>query len=162
MVTEKLIEDRLLTLDKQRFEAMVDRDIETLDRMFHDDLLWTHASASVDGKQSFLERVRAGGAQYLEIVRDQARARVFGDAAIVSGVAAMRVVVNGVEKSVCNRYSNVWVKGADQWSMVHWQSTTMVSEPALFQSRQTTEKVSDESPLREPDRGQSFGNHQGS
>jgi ketosteroid isomerase-like protein len=124
-MNDGVVEVAVLALDARRFEAMIEKDIETLKAILDDDLLWTHASASTDNKEVFLERIGSGATQYKEIARSDEKIRLFGDAAIVSAIATMRAVVGGKELALRNRSCNVWIKRAEQWRMVHWQSTAL-------------------------------------
>lgn len=119
------IEIGLLALDSERFRAMVVPDFAALERILDDDLVWTHASAVREGKQSFVERLRSGASRYLKIDRSEESVRVFGDTAVIEGVANIHAVVDGAERFVTNRYSNVWLRRNGNWRMVNWQSTAM-------------------------------------
>jgi 3-hydroxyisobutyrate dehydrogenase-like beta-hydroxyacid dehydrogenase len=132
-VSEMEIEIELLALDSERFRSMVNQDVETLERLLDDELVWTHASAVRDGKQSFLERLTAGSIRYLEITRSEEEVRLFDNVAIVGGVANIHAMVNGSERFLTNRYNNVWLKRAGSWRMVNCQSTAMpvAAEPQV-------------------------------
>ena len=117
----------LLELEARRCDAMVAADIGALDRLLSDDLTWTHASAHQDTKASFLVRLQAGGTRYLEIKRSDEQVRLHGGVAVVTGVAHMRASINGEERQLRNRYTNVWTKSDEGWRMIAWQSTAVPS-----------------------------------
>ena len=91
-----------------RCTAMMAQDIEVLDRLLDDGLVWIHSSAMVEGKAAFLDRIAAGSDRYLAIRRTDETIRLVGSVAIVSGVADMEAFVDGLAKSVRNRFTNVW------------------------------------------------------
>src|ERR1700686_2185722 len=124
-VAHDSIEAELLALDQARFVAMVNNDFGKLNELLDDDLVWTHASASSDGKEGFLERLRSGSTRYIEIERSGEQVRVFGESAIVTGIASMRAIVGGTDRALRNRYVNVWICKAGIWKMVQWQSTAV-------------------------------------
>lgn len=107
---------------------MIGADARTLSDIFADELIWTHASARVDGKASFLQALEKGSTRYLEIKRSDEQFRVHGDFAVVTGLAEMHVIVNADEKHLRNRYTNIWHHRDGAWVMIVWQSTT-VSDP---------------------------------
>lgn len=117
----------LLGLEARRCDAMVAADVGALDRLLSDDLTWTHSSARQDTKASFLAGLQAGGTRYLEIKRLDEQVRVHGDVAVVTGVAHMRASINGEERQLRNRYTNVWTRSDEGWRMVAWQSTAVPS-----------------------------------
>ena len=117
----------LLGFEARRCIAMMAADIGALDRLLSDDLTWTHSSARQDTKASFLAGLQAGGTRYLEIRRTDEQVRLHGEVAVVTGVAHMRASINGEERQLRNRYTNVWTKSGDGWQMIAWQSTAVPS-----------------------------------
>ena len=117
----------LLGLEARRCDAMMAADIDILDRLLSDDLSWTHASARQDTKASFLAGLQAGGTRYMAIRRSDEQVRLHGDVAVVTGVADMRASINGEERQLRNRYTNVWAKSDQGWRMIAWHSTAVPS-----------------------------------
>ena len=115
----------LLQLEARRYDAMVAADLVTLDTLLSDELTWTHASAHQDGKASFMAMLRAGNTRYFEIRRSEERVRIYGDVAVLNGIADIRASINGEERQLRNRYVNVWAKTGEAWQMVAWQSTAV-------------------------------------
>ncbi len=115
----------LLQLETRRCDAMMAADFDELDKLLSDQLTWTHASARQETKASFLAMLRAGSTRYLEIRRSEERVRSYGDVAVLTGVADMRASINGEDRRLCNRYTNVWAKTGASWQMVAWQSTAV-------------------------------------
>ena len=50
----------LVALENSRYRAMVRVDIDRLDTLLDDDLIFTHASGKIDSKRTFLESLRSG------------------------------------------------------------------------------------------------------
>ena len=108
-------------LEDQRFRAQVGGDVDALERLLSDQLVYTHSSASVDTKASFIESIRTRR-PYQNVERSGEEVRLHGDTAVVTGQA--RIDLNG-GRQLNLRYTDVWVKGADGWRMVAWQSTRL-------------------------------------
>jgi ketosteroid isomerase-like protein len=119
------VEQDILALEGRRYAAMTAQDAAALAQLLHDDLVYTHSSAIIDTKQSYVEGVRSGKFRYRKIERSEEKVRVYGDSALVTGRAAIEVEVDGKPKSLKLRYLNVWVKQAGAWKMVAWQSTSI-------------------------------------
>lgn len=116
-------EREVLDHEASRCDAMVAADLGALDRLLSDGLSWTHASAHLDDKAGFLAKVGNGSLRYLEITRSDERVRLHDAAAVVTGVADIRAAINGQERQLRNRYTNVWARSGSGWQMIAWQST---------------------------------------
>ncbi len=108
-----------------RYQAMFDENFEALGKLLGDDLVYTHSSASTDSKSSYIEALRSRKYRYKAVKRDDVKTRFYGDAALVTGRATLSVAVHGTDREIQNVYTNVWVKRAGGWEMVHWQSTPL-------------------------------------
>ncbi len=69
--------------------------------------------------------MRGGHTRYLEIRRSEERVHLHRDVAVVTGVADMRASIDGTERQLRNRYTNVWAKSDEGWRMIAWQSTAV-------------------------------------
>jgi len=109
----------------RRFEATTQRDYQALAALLADDLVYTHSSAAVDSKASYLESLTSGRVTYKTITPRNLKVRVYGDLAIINGEATMSVDANGEAINNTLRFTDVWVKRDGQWQMTAWQSTRM-------------------------------------
>ncbi len=110
-------------LEARRCKAQVEDDYATLEALIADDLVYTHSSAKVDSKASFLESLRSGAVKYRRIDRSDVRTQVHGDAVFVTGAAHVTVAVGGEDRQLQLRYSNVWLRGARGWQFALWHAT---------------------------------------
>jgi hypothetical protein len=118
-------DERQAVLDAQdrRWKATVDADVDTLGRMTTDDMTYTHSSAKVDTKASFLDSLKSGRADYQSIVPEERGVRLYGDAAVVAGIAHVLVKAEGNDIDVRLRFTELYVKQDGQWHMALWHST---------------------------------------
>ena len=112
-------------LEDRRFRAMVEADAAALEELLADSMIYTHSSATTDGKASYIAGVRSKKWQYRKIERPVEEIQVYGDTAVVAGQVRIDILVEGQPKIMNSRYTDVWVKGAKGWQMVAWQSTPM-------------------------------------
>lgn len=117
--------DAVKAAELRRFEVMTAKDYKALATLLADDLVYTHSSAAVDSKASYLESLTSGRVTYKTIVPRDLQVRVYGDTAIINGVAAMTVDANGEALVNTLRFTDVWAKRNGTWQMVAWQSTRM-------------------------------------
>ncbi|RQS24173.1 MULTISPECIES: nuclear transport factor 2 family protein [Burkholderia] len=114
-------------LEESRWAAMMTADIDRLDALLNDRVTWIHSSGQCEGKKEFLERMAAGRVTYLSIERT-GECRAHGDQTVViTGLVQMRVLAEGQEHELKNRYTNIWVRERQVWQMVGWQSTAVVN-----------------------------------
>lgn len=109
----------------RRFEVMTGKDYTALASILADDLVYTHSSAAVDSKASYLESLTSGRVTYKVIKPSNLQVRVFGDMAVIHGEAAMEVDANGQQIVNTLRFTDIWARRDGRWQMVAWQSTRM-------------------------------------
>ena len=87
----------ILALEDQRFAAMVARDFSALEKVVHDELLYTHSSG-------------------------ERQVRFFGDTALIRGKAAIEAEIGGQPRSLKLLFLNAWVRTPQGWKFAAWQS----------------------------------------
>jgi len=115
----------ILALEDKRYAAMTSNDLAALEALFHDEMIYTHSSAVVDTKASYLEALRSGKTRYKSAKRFDEKVRFAGDTALVTGRAEFEVELNGNPKSLRLRFLNVWTKTPAGWKFVAWQSCSL-------------------------------------
>ena len=119
------VQREIIELDGQRMRAMVHVDIAALDRILANDLTYTHSTGRVDTKTTLLASLRSGELKYEMIEPENVEARVYGDAAVVTGRATMAVQSRNQKSSFQIRFTDVYVKRHGRWQMSAWQSTRL-------------------------------------
>src|SRR5215470_1863692 len=103
-------------LEDRRFQAMIDSDFDTLDKLLGDDLIYTHSTAQSDTRAEYMALCRKGVFKYLKIERPIENIQVYGDTAVVTGHTKMEVGgAEGKTRLLNSRYTDVWIKGAKGW-----------------------------------------------
>ena len=116
-------QDEVSKLEERRCAAMTGSDLATLESLLADTLTYTHSSAVVDDKASYIESIRSGRVKYLKVERFDTLSQVYGDTVITTGRARIDVKVSDVERNLNMRYANVWIKTPKGWQFALWQST---------------------------------------
>ena len=120
------VEAAILDLEQQRVQAMLRGDVQALSRILADDLTYTHSSGTVDTKASFLDAISSGQLKYKAFDRSDLRVRAYGNAAVVTGRAAVQVDVAQKPSSPTILFTDVYVRQPEgRWQMVAWQSTRL-------------------------------------
>ncbi len=115
--------EQVLAADAARRAAMISGDVEALAGLLHEDLIWTHSSGKTDNRTSFLEGIGSGVVRYLALETENVTVLNQGDVFVCHGLLTGRASRDGKEKSLVNRFLNVWVRRDDGYRMIAWQST---------------------------------------
>lgn len=116
---------RIIALDKERMQAMVDKDISKLKNLLCKDLVYTHSSARLDTKDSLIAAMESGATEYTSVEASDVAAQDLGDAVILTGAAQISVLANGTPNSFGVRFTDVYQNQGGTWRMVAWQSTKL-------------------------------------
>ena len=112
-------------LESRRYRAMCEADVATLEALLADSLVYTHSTAGVDSKASYLDAIRSKKWVYQVVERPIEDIQVHGDCAVVTGQVRIELLSSGQPRKLNSRFTNVWVKGAKGWQMIAWQSTPL-------------------------------------
>lgn len=111
----------ILALDEARINAQVAADAAAMERLFSDNLVYTHSNALVDTKRSYIDGIVSGKFAYEAINRSEQVVHIYGEAALIAGKAEIHV--NG--RHLRLRFLAVWAKEGGDWRFVGWQSTPL-------------------------------------
>jgi ketosteroid isomerase-like protein len=117
-------------LEDHRFQAMINGDVDTLDKLLGDDLIYTHSTGQSDSRAEYLAQFKKGVFKYLKIERPIENIQVYGDTVVVTGQTKMDALVEGKPRVLNGRYTDVWIRSAKGWQMVAWQSTPIPAPSA--------------------------------
>ena len=117
--------DKIIALDKERMQAMADKDIAKLNNLICKDLIYTHSSARLDTKQSLIGAMESGATVYTSVVPSDVVAQDLGDVVVLTGAAQISVSSNGTPNSFGVRFTDVYQSQNGAWRMVAWQSTKL-------------------------------------
>lgn len=116
-------EQAVLDAEDRRYRALVEGDLDTLERMFADELSYTHSSGAVDTKASYLEKLRSGYYVYKTTEHPVDRVSVVGDCAIVVGRMIADLDVQGTPKHLDNLALVVWTRAHGSWQVLAFAPT---------------------------------------
>jgi ketosteroid isomerase-like protein len=110
----------IAALEEQIREAQLNADIEALNRLISDDLLFTGPTGEVGTKAEDLEAHRSGAVRFLEHEPEELRIRRVGDSVAVTALRArLAVDVAGTVVRGVFRYTRVWAReNGGNWQVV--------------------------------------------
>ena len=115
-------EQALLQLERDWAEASVKKDAAVLDKILANEFQANYASF-VGNKKQFLADLTSGSNKTESNINSEMKALVFGDRAIVHGLATVRSSKAGKDTSSQERYTDVFVKRDGRWQIVTGYST---------------------------------------
>tara|TARA_Y100001934_G_scaffold277959_1_gene378049 strand:+ start:663 stop:1037 length:375 start_codon:yes stop_codon:yes gene_type:complete len=115
--------DLIIALDRERMQAMADKNVDRLNELLCKDLVYTHSSARLDTKESLIGAMESGATVYTSVEPSDVAAQDLGDAVVLTGAAKITVVANGNPNSFGVRFTDVYHNQDGTWRMVAWQST---------------------------------------
>ncbi|WP_257883382.1 nuclear transport factor 2 family protein [Hymenobacter sp. DG01] len=115
------------TLERQRFEAQVKKDYTVLEKVFAEDLVYTHSNGKQNNKQEYIQSIRDGKSQYEKIDVEALNVRAYNDgkAAVVNGTITITLPPkpDGTPNLAHLKYVVVQIKDPKKgWQVVLWQS----------------------------------------
>lgn len=119
----EITRDQLWALEERRLQAMLRGDLEMLTSLLHPELVYTHSTGVVDGRDTFLHKIQDGSLKYVAINTDDTRVVIVPGSAIAHYRLSMNVDVGGVRRFVRSRAISVWVAGDEGPHMVAFHST---------------------------------------
>lgn len=121
---------QLKLADEARYRAMLAGDIAALEGLLAEELSYTHSSALREGKQAYLASLANGRVRYLDARLSDVEQTIYDGMAVMHGMAVIEAVVDGVERTLDNRFLSVWKHGGSGWQMVAWASTPVPARAA--------------------------------
>ena len=111
-----------LEFQAARFQAMVDADIENLEKFLADDLTYSHTTGWIETKSEFLSTVESGRIDYVTVTPMDVEVRVYGEIAVMTGLSNMQGAVGDRSVSFTIRFLDVSRRVDNAWQLVAWQS----------------------------------------
>jgi ketosteroid isomerase-like protein len=108
-------------LERKRAEAMQAGDVDTLDGLISDKLVYLHSSGGRDSKDSYLAQLRDGKIDYKRVAPPEPEVVLAGDTALVFGRMDADVVRDGKNLSLDYDYLAVWAKEGGNWRFLAFQ-----------------------------------------
>jgi len=117
--------ERIIALDKERMQAMADKNVARLNELLCKDLIYTHSSARMDTKESLIGAMESGATVYTSVIPSKVVAQDLGDAVVLTGEAQISVTSANGPNSFGVRFVDVYQNQNGAWRMVTWQSTKL-------------------------------------
>jgi ketosteroid isomerase-like protein len=118
-------EESIKQLEKRRYDLMIKKDMTGLSELLGDDLVYTHSSGVTENKEQYMQGILSGKSVYYAVEPEETQVRLYGNTAILNGVARVDTELNGQKTTLRLKYTDVYVKRNGKWQFVTWQSLRM-------------------------------------
>ena len=125
-VNRSKAEQELIDLSKQKWQWMAERNVDSLDALFHEKAVFVHMGATMSRKQE-LDVIKSGGIQYKNAEIQEASVQIIDKTAILLNKIRLTAVVGGNE--VVNPFvvTEVYVKQSGKWKLVSLSFTRLLT-----------------------------------
>jgi ketosteroid isomerase-like protein len=127
-------EQAITRLEKEFNDAQLRDDVDALDKILADDLVFSNINDTTNTKKEYLDALRAEGFGWVSIKDEDVKIRVFGDAAIVTLRSIRKHEVS--EGDLVIRYTKVYARRQGRWQIVSVHS--QVFQPQQAQPKPAT------------------------
>ena len=122
--TAQSVEQRLTKLENDWVQAVINKDVVLLDRVLSDDFTTSNNSdGSVATKAKAISVVKSGEEVMTSYSYADLKVRVYGHAAVVTGLQTFKQTFKGQDTSGTWRFSDTWVKRGKSWQCVVEQAS---------------------------------------
>lgn len=131
------VDREILALEDDLTSATREADVDRLDRLYADDIIFTGITGVICDKSAVMDEARRGRAQraagaasptapvVVGYEKDDIRAVQHGDTAVTSYRFAVTIRADGKEVIRSYRTTNVWMKRGETWQVVAAQTAAL-------------------------------------
>ena len=124
---KSIAEQVIRKLDNERIQAQIHADVAALERIYADDFIGVGPSGTVRTKPQVISDFTSGDLRFQSITTDDVRVRVYGNAAVETGLSTMNGQDKGNAVPHDTRFTRVWVKQQGRWRLVANHYSSIVS-----------------------------------
>jgi len=119
-------ESEIRLAEHERFEAMVNQNLTSLDTLLDDGLTY-HSGGVVQTRQQFMNTIRKQQLVYESITPSSVKVHVYDGLALATGRSEMRVRNSAGLNSYAIRFTEVYIRRDGHWLLTAWQTKKLAS-----------------------------------
>lgn len=120
------LEQEVIDLSKDKWHWMSERNVKTLDALFHEKAVFVHMGGSW-GKEQELEIIKSGGIHYKQADIHEVTVNIIGATAILLNRITLLAVVGGKEVTNPFMVTEVYVQQEDRWMLASLSFTRLLT-----------------------------------
>ena len=119
------LEQEVIDLSKEKWRWMSERNMETLDALFHEKSVFVHMGGSW-GKEREMEIIKSGGIHYKQADIHEVSVNIIGATAVLLNRITLLAVVGGNEVTNPFMVTEVYVQQDGGWKLVSLSFTKLL------------------------------------
>jgi len=120
------LEQNVINLSKEKWRWMSERQVDTLDALFHEKAVFVHMGGAW-GKERELDIIKSGGIHYKRADIHEASVNIIGTTAILLNRITLLAVVGGNEVTNPFMVTEVYVQQDDNWKLASLSFTRLLA-----------------------------------
>lgn len=124
--TEKTTQE-LIELSKQKWQWMAERNVESLDDLFHKEAVFVHMGATMTKEQE-INTIKSGGIEYKHTEIQETSLRFIGNTAIILDKIRLTAIVGGNEVVNPFMVTEVYVQIDGRWKLGSLSFTRLIGK----------------------------------
>lgn len=125
VANKETTKQELIDLSKVKWQWMADKNVESLDKLFHEEAVFVHMGATMNKEQE-LNTIRIGGIQYKHTEIQETSIRFVGNTAIVLNKIRLTAIVGGNEVVNPFMVTEVYVPIKGKWKLGSLSFTRLI------------------------------------
>jgi ketosteroid isomerase-like protein len=131
---DSAIEKEILSIETLKNDAMQKGDTKVLEQIYGDSLIFVNARGQVLTKRDREKEFESGSVKYVSFRQGDYHFHIFGNTAVVTGIACSVTDYHGGINQTPRRFTSVYVKLDGRWRFVAHQATLVSDkEPGNLQ-----------------------------
>jgi len=119
------LEQELINLSKEKWRYMSERDIDTLEALFHENAVFVHMGGAW-GKTQELDIIKSGGIHYKQADIHEVSVNIMDNTAVLLNRITLLAVVGGNEVTNPFMVTEVYVQQAGSWKLASLSFTKLL------------------------------------
>lgn len=115
----------ILSREDSRCQALLSGDVDALSELLSDRLVFAHANATYDDKESLIRKMGSGNIVYQTLKVSEQRVIDLESSALLVSRLTADVLVGGQPRSIDNYTLSVWTKESGDWRLLAYQPTAI-------------------------------------
>jgi len=120
------LEQEVINLSKEKWRWMSEREVDTLDALFHEKAVFVHMGGAW-GKEQELDIIKSGGIHYKQADIHEVSVAIIGATAILLNRITLLAVVGGNEVINPFMVTEVYVQQDDGWKLASLSFTRLLT-----------------------------------
>ena len=119
-------EQEIINLSKDKWQWMADKNVDTLNNLFHEKAVFVHMGGAW-GKEQELKIIKSGGIHYKKADIHEVSVNIIGTTAILLNRITLLAVVGGNEVTNPFEVTEVYVLQGDTWKLASLSFTRLLT-----------------------------------